>query len=49
MTGWSGDRKLGELAEGADISEEDIRALLRRAVEVIGTIAPGPESSAWSV
>ena len=40
--------KLGELAQSADLSE-DIRALLRRAVDVMDTIAQGPGNSAWLV
>lgn len=40
--------KLGELAEDADVSE-DIRKLLRQAVEVMDTVAQGPETNAWSV
>lgn len=40
--------KLGELAESADLPQ-DVRGLLRRAVEIMDRTAQGSESSAWSV
>ena len=40
--------KLGEVAETADLPE-DIRMLLRQAVEVMDRIAQGPESNTWLV
>ena len=40
--------KLGEIVERADL-REDIRMLLRQAVEVMDKTAQGPESNTWSV
>lgn len=41
-------KKLGELADSGDLAE-DIKALLRQAVEVMDATAQGPESSSWLV
>ena len=41
-------KKLGELAESDDLAE-DMKALLRRAVEVMDATAQGPENSSWLV